>query len=174
VATFLPEKTMTSARIDAYLAGSAELLKSIWGLTHDQLHAKPADGSWTIHQIVIHMLDSDLIGTDRMKRIACMDKPLIAAYDENAMVQLPGTSELNAFAACDLFQKNRYMTATILRHLPTTAWDRFGIHTESGKVTLGELLVKYTQHLDHHLKFIAAKRARLEGAASVEPASNAG
>jgi len=165
---------MTSARIDAYLAGSAELLKSIWGLTHDQLHAKPADGSWTIHQIVIHMLDSDLIGTDRMKRIACMDKPLIAAYDENAMVQLPGTSELNAFAACDLFQKNRHMTATILRHLPATAWDRFGIHTESGKVTLGELLVKYTQHLDHHLKFIAAKRARLEGAASVEPASNAG
>lgn len=165
---------MTSARIDAYLAGSAELLKSIWGLTHDQLHAKPADGSWTIHQIVIHMLDSDLIGTDRMKRIACMDKPLIAAYDENAMVQLPGTSELNAFAACDLFQKNRHMTATILRHLPATAWDRFGIHTESGKVTLGELLVKYTQHLDHHLKFIAVKRARLEGAASVEPASNAG
>ena len=165
---------MNSARIDAYLTGSAELLKSIWGLTHDQLHAKPADGSWTIHQIVIHMLDSDLIGTDRMKRIACMDKPLIAAYDENAMVQLPGTSELNAFAACEMFQKNRQMTATILRHLPAAAWDRYGIHTESGKVSLGELLVKYTQHLEHHLKFIAAKRARLEGTGSGEQASNAG
>lgn len=165
---------MNSARIDAYLAGSAELLKSIWGLTHDQLHAKPADGSWTIHQIVIHMLDSDLIGTDRMKRIACMDKPLIVAYDENAMVQLPGTSELNAFAACEMFQKNRQFTTTILRHLPVAAWERFGIHTESGKVTLGELLVKYTQHLDHHLKFIAAKRARLEGTIPSEPTSNAG
>ena len=115
-----------------------------------------------------------VIGTDRMKRIACMDTPLIVAYDENAMVRLPGTSELNAFAACEMFQKNRQMTATILRNLPTAAWERFGIHTESGKVTLGELLVKYTQHLDHHLKFIAAKRARLEGTASIEPTSDAG
>ncbi len=150
---------MKSERIDTYVAGGAKLAQSIWGLTLDQLHAKPADGSWTIHQIVIHMLDSDLIATDRMKRIACMDKPLLMGYDENAFVNLPGADDLSAFTACDLFQKNRQMTGTILRKLPANAWDRFGIHNERGKVTLGELLETYIHHLDHHLQFIAKKRA---------------
>jgi uncharacterized damage-inducible protein DinB len=152
---------MIRGRIETYLAGGAELSQSIWGLTHDQLHAKPADGSWTIHQIVIHMLESDLIGTDRMKRIACMDKPLLIGYDENGFINLPGVSELNPFLACDLFQKNRQMTATVLRRLPKTAWDRWGIHNESGKVTLTEMLEKYIHHLEHHLQFLARKRAAL-------------
>ncbi len=150
---------MNSERIELYAAGGAKLAQSIWGLTKDQLHMKPADGSWTIHQIVIHMLDSDLIATDRMKRIACMDKPLLIGYDENGFIALPGVEELNAFSACELFQKNRQMTATILRRLPASAWDRFGIHNERGKVTLSETLETYIYHLDHHLKFIDKKRA---------------
>lgn len=158
---------MKTDRIDSYLAGGAKLAQSIWGLTLEQLHAKPADGSWTIHQIVIHMLDSDLIATDRMKRIACMNKPLLVGYDESGFVRLPGIDEVSAFTACDVFHKNRQMTATILRKLPSDAWDRFGIHNERGKVTLSELLETYIWHLDHHLAFIAKKRAMFSPAASV-------
>lgn len=146
-------------KIDAYLAGGAKLVQSIWGLTQDQLHAKPSDGSWTIHQIVTHMLDSDLIGTDRMKRIACMDKPLLVGYDETAFSTLPGREQIDAFAACDLFQRNRQMTAIVLRALPADAWQRVGIHTEAGAVTLAQMLDKYIGHLEHHLAFIAKKRA---------------
>jgi hypothetical protein len=149
---------MKADRIELYVAGGAKLAQSIWGLTLDQLHAKPADGSWTIHQIVIHMLDSDLIASDRMKRIACMDKPLLVGYDETAFVNLPGVEDLSAFTACDLFHKNRLMTGTILRKLPATAWNRFGIHNERGKLTLAEMLEIYIHHLDHHLQFIATKR----------------
>jgi hypothetical protein len=156
---------MNSDRIELYVAGGAKLAQSIWGLTADQLHIKPADGSWTIHEIVIHMLDSDLIATDRMKRIACMDTPLLIGYDDNGFVKLPGVDELNAFLACELFQKNRHMTATILRRLPASAWERFGIHNEKGKVTLSEMLETYIYHLDHHLKFIAKKRAMFCGSA---------
>jgi hypothetical protein len=71
---------------------------------------------------------------------------------------LPGVEDLSAFTACDLFHKNRLMTGTILRKLPATAWDRFGIHNERGKITLAEMVEMYIQHLDHHLKFIAKKR----------------
>lgn len=152
---------MSPEKIEAYVAGGPKLAQSIWGLTHEQLHAKPADGSWTIHQIVIHMMDSDLIASDRMKRIACMDKPLLIGYDETGFANLPGVTEISAFQACDLFQKNRQLTATILRRLPASAWDRYGIHSENGKVTLAYMIDGYIHHLDHHLQFIAKKRAAL-------------
>ena len=152
---------MDRSKIELYAAGGAELVQAYWGLSVEELHAKQPDGSWTLHQIAIHMLDSDLIGSDRMKRIACMENPLLCGYDETAFSNLPGAEQLNVFAACDLFQKNRAMTATILRALPDATFQRTGIHTESGKVSLAEMLEKYIHHLNHHLMFIAKKRAKL-------------
>ncbi len=160
---------MNRDRIEAYVAGGTDLVKAYWGLSQEHLHAKPADGSWTLHQNAIHMLDSDLIGSDRMKRIACMELPLLIGYDETAFSKLPGTDKLNTFTACEMFQKNRQMTATILRCLPDEAFARAGIHNEYGKVTLEVMISKYVDHLNHHLKFIAAKRAILES--KVKPAS---
>ncbi len=154
---------MDRSKIELYAAGGAELVKAYWGLSHAHLHVKPADGSWTLHQIAIHMLDSDLIGSDRMKRIACMDNPLLCGYDETAFSKLPGSDQLNPIAACEMFQKNRAMTAMILRALPDATFQRTGIHTESGKVSLAEMMDKYTHHLSHHLVFIAKKRTKLEG-----------
>ncbi len=157
---------MDRSKIESYAAGGAELANAYSGLSHAHLHAKPADGSWTLHQIAIHMMDSDLIGSDRLKRIACMDNPLLCGYDETAFCLLPGTDQLNAFVACEMFQKNRMMTATILRALPDSAFLRTGIHTESGKTTLEHMLDKYIEHLRHHLVFIAKKRRHLETASS--------
>ncbi|MEQ1825048.1 MAG: DinB family protein [Pirellula sp.] len=153
---------MDRSKIEAYTTGGAELVKAYWGLSHAHLHAKPVDGSWSLHQIAIHMMDSDLIGSDRMKRIACMENPLLCGYDETAFSQLPGSDQLNAFAACEMFQKNRTMTAVILRALPDAAFERTGIHTESGKVSLAVMVDKYIEHLRHHLVFIAKKRRTLE------------
>lgn len=153
---------MDRTKIESYAAGGAELVKAYGGLSHANLHAKQPDGSWTLHQIAIHLLDSDLIGSDRMKRIACMNNPLLCGYDETAFSNLPGSDQLDPFAACDLFQKNRAMTATILRALPDATFQRVGVHTESGKVSLAETVDKYIDHLRHHLVFIAKKRAKLE------------
>jgi hypothetical protein len=153
---------MDRSKIEAYVAGGTELVRAYGGLNQSHLHAVPADGSWSLHQIAIHMMDSDLIGADRMKRIACMDNPLLCGYDETAFIKLPGQDQIDALAACEMFQKNRSMMAMILRALPDQAYTRTGIHTESGKVSLLQMLDKYIEHLRHHLVFVAKKRRNLE------------
>jgi uncharacterized damage-inducible protein DinB len=122
--------------IDQYEAGGPLLAKAIAGLSHDELHAFPVPGTWSIHQIVIHMMDSDLVASERMKRVAAMDKPLLIGYDETAFANLPGSNTIDASLACEIFEKNRRATAIILRALPDSAFERFGIHNENGKVTL--------------------------------------
>ncbi len=42
-----------------------------------------------------------------------------------------------------------------------SAFARSGVHTEAGRQTLAEILVKAANHLDHHLRFLYAKRAKL-------------
>ncbi len=147
--------------IAKYQNGGPELAASIQGLTEQDLAAHPVAETWSIRDIVIHMMDSDLIASDRMKRIAAMDKPLLVGYDETGFSRLAAYQSLDLAVACDVFNKNRQLTAAVLRQLPDDAFERVGIHTEKGKVTLGEMVQGYIDHWEHHRKFIREKRSLL-------------
>jgi hypothetical protein len=152
---------MDRSKIDRYAQGGSTLRESIAGLTEADRLAHPVPGTWSIQQIVNHTVESDLIATDRMRRIAAMERPLLVGYDESACAELPGVAGYDPEALCTLFEVNRTLTAGMLRSLPDEAFQRFGVHTESGKVTLVEMVDRYTEHLAHHLRFIDQKRALL-------------
>lgn len=152
---------MDRSRIETYANGGPKLVAAYEGLASEDLLAAPKDGTWSLQQIAIHLLDSDLIASDRMKRIAAMDKPLLCGYDETAFNLLPGVNDLNAHQACEFFSFNRRSTAIILRGLPDDSFKRYGIHTEKGRVTLQEMVDMYIDHLEHHLRFVKSKRSLL-------------
>ena len=149
--------------IDQYEQGGELLRKAVAGLSPQQMtRTFPPPKIWSIHQIVIHLMDSDLIGADRMKRVAAEDKPpTLIGYDESAFARGLFYDQLDPQLACEVFAKNRQLTAEILRRLPAAAFDRQGDHNEHGRMTLAELLETYVGHLEHHLKFIREKRKLL-------------
>jgi hypothetical protein len=55
----------------------------------------------------------------------------------------------------------RRQLSAILRALPEAAFDRTGQHSERGRVSLRELARYMVEHLEHHVKFIHAKRAKM-------------
>jgi hypothetical protein len=152
---------MNRERIEDFVSGGQQLVDTYRGLSRDQLLAVPIPGTWSLQQIAIHMLESDLIAADRMKRIAAMDRPLLIGYDETAFSQLPGINELDALKACELFAIHREMLAVILRKLPDQAFERFGIHNETGRITLSEMVDGYIQHLDGHMVHVRRKKQLL-------------
>jgi hypothetical protein len=152
------DRSHLETRIDTYAAGGKLLIDAYAGLTRAQLLAIPIPGTWSLQQIAIHLFDSDLIASDRMKRIAAMEHPLLIGYDESAFCRLPGTNELDAHQACNIFAQCRQMTASILRQLPDESFARYGIHNEAGKITLAEMIEQYIKHLDGHLVHVARKR----------------
>lgn len=150
---------MSRELIEQYAAGASKLRPAIAGLNAQQLNAFPVPGTWSIQQIVLHMMDSDLIGADRMKRVAAEDKPpTLIGYDETAFARGLFYDQLDPQMACDVFEKNRLLTAEILRRLPEKTFRRTGMHNEHGQMTLGELVANYVEHLEHHLKFVREKQ----------------
>lgn len=147
--------------IERYVNEADDLRKSIAGLTPEDMLAFPVPGTWSIQQIVIHMLDSDLIAADRMKRIIAEDNPLLLGYDESKFAVRLHCDKLDVQLACEVFTKNRQLMAAILRQLSDKDFQRTGVHNERGKLTLAEVLNIYTGHLQHHLKFIHEKRKLL-------------
>lgn len=152
---------MNRQSIEDYAAGAELLARAIEGLTRGELLAVPVPGTWSIQQIVVHMMDSDLIGSDRMKRVLAEEHPTLLAYDETAFANRLGYELVDTAMACEVFRLNRVLTADLLRRQPDAAFQRTGNHTEHGEESLARLVASYHEHLHHHLKFIRDKRAML-------------
>lgn len=152
---------MDKTLIERYESGADALHAVLAGLTDADLDAHPVPGTWSIREIVLHLMDSDLIASYRMKRVIAMDEPTLQPYDETLFNQRLMYQRLDANRAAEVFRLNRLLTASMLRLLPEEAFRRTGMHEETGLHTLTDLIRIYADHLDHHLKFARNKRTML-------------
>ncbi len=163
---------MDRTNIDRFEAQGAELAGWIAGLSAKELDAHPVAGAWSMRTLVVHMFDSDLVGTERMKRVIALQgeahddappdrPPLLLGYDENKFSARLPEGVVDLPSACAAFDANRRIMAARLRALPDRAFTRVGEHSESGLKTLADLVKGYIKHFDDHAKFALAKRKAL-------------
>jgi hypothetical protein len=147
--------------IDNYLAGVEALRRSVAGMSREQLLARPVPGKWSTLEVVCHLADFDPILADRMKRIIAEDRPTLIGADENRFAAALAYHERDIEEELTIVEKTRTQLARILRTLKPEALQRVGLHNERGPRTLEELLVIATNHIPHHVQFIADKRRAL-------------
>ena len=151
--------------IDQYEAGADKLAQAIRNLTREDLLAVPDSaanvGRWTIQQVVIHCMDSELVSIDRLKRMIAEDNPSLIGYDENKFVANLFYDEQPADDAVAIITMARKTFTRVLRKLPPAAFERPGTHNERGRLTVGSYLKAVVEHLEHHVKFIHDKRAHM-------------
>jgi uncharacterized damage-inducible protein DinB len=126
-----------------------------------RLRRQPATGSWSVHQVVAHLCDAEVMFGARLRFIAAMDRPGIAGWDENLFAaRLPheaaSTAELHeGWAAL------RAMNLALLERLAPEAWSRVGVHSERGDESLSKLVHLHAAHdLVHEAQIKRALAAR--------------
>jgi DinB superfamily len=147
--------------IDRFEALGPIVVYAATGLTREQEQARPGPGDWSIAELVVHLLDSDLVAGDRIKRLIAEENPTLLAYDQDAWNSRLRANELPVLEAAELFSLNRKWVARLLRNCTEADFARGGVHSEDGPVTLAKMVAKYITHIDNHLKFLYAKRANL-------------
>jgi hypothetical protein len=152
---------MDRSLIDQYEKGGDDLRMAVRGLQREDLLAYPVPGTWSIQEIVIHLMDSDLISADRMKRIIAEENPSLIGFDETKFVKNLFYNEQSVEDAVTIFELNRRNFSRVLKKLPDSAFDRVGTHNERGPVTLAAMLQGSAKHLKHHMEFIVSKREKL-------------
>jgi uncharacterized damage-inducible protein DinB len=157
----LKEIFMDRQLIEAYVACGPRLRQAVAGLSNEELTARPGPGNWSILELVLHLTDSDYIAIDRMKRMLTEDNPPLLYADETAYVDRLFSHEQSLEDALTLFEVGRRQFARVLRKLPKESFERRGTHNRRGLVTVGGMVKDYIAHVDHHLKFLYDKRARL-------------
>lgn len=147
--------------IDDYLAGPAILRAAVAGLTRQKLLARPVPGKWSTLEVVCHLCDFELVYGDRIKRVVAEDEPTLFRGDPGVFAERLAYEERDLEEELTLIELVRGQVARILRTLTPEDFQRRGIHSESGPLTLETLLQQITGHIPHHVRFIQEKRRAL-------------
>lgn len=148
--------------ISAYESGIDELRRAVTGMTPEQARLRPVAGKWSTLEVICHLADSEQYFADRMKRSIAMKHPLLMGVDGFLYPEALRYQDHNLDEELDLITITRRQTARVLKLLNADAWQRTAVHSETGLVTLRQLLLHAINHVRHHLQFIIEKRAMMK------------
>jgi hypothetical protein len=98
---------------------------------------------------------------DRIKRVIAENEPTMFGGDPTLFAGRLAYDERNLDEELLLIALIRQQVARILRTLKIDDFQRRGIHSESGPMTLEQLVQRITGHIPHHVRFIEEKRKAL-------------
>ncbi|MEO8432637.1 MAG: DinB family protein [Acidobacteriota bacterium] len=150
--------------LEAYGAAADRVTRALDGLTESELRAHPIPAKWSIHEIVLHLADSETVGAVRFRKVVSESFPDLPAYDEKAWAVSFGYGDRDASfrrAALHTFRNLRETALALFQTASPSDWKRQGRHSEWGPVTLRELLELYADHGERHLEQIVARRRLL-------------
>ena len=131
--------------IEQYARGPARVKEALARVPKEALQWRPAEGKWSVHEVVVHCADSETNASLRIRYLIAEKEPLIVGYDQEAWARVfdyhaqPIEDALVATAAA------RGRTLPVLRQMSEADWAKAGRHTESGAYTRRGLAAQLRQ-----------------------------
>ena len=133
-----------------YLAGLG-VLDELAGADPGALNQCPVDGGWPAAWVLHHLADSELVNAVRLRRILSEHEPALGSYDELAWADALHYDARDPRHSAALVRLVRESNVSILHALDESGWSRFGVHHESGVLTVDTWMRSLTQHLAGHV-----------------------
>jgi len=144
--------------IARYLEGPALVRNTIAGMDAAQLHARPIPGKMSTHEVVTHIVDSESGLGGRIKRAIAGEEPPLT---QGAHPEITSDPERDLDAELGSLESARGQMAEELRQLPPEVWERVALRRADREMTVLQVLMLMTRHLENHVAAIEEKRAAL-------------
>ncbi|MDB4908824.1 MAG: hypothetical protein JWO05_3608 [Gemmatimonadetes bacterium] len=155
----------TTELLHAFEAGPARLRLATIGLTPAERAARPIPGKWSVNELIMHVVDSELMGATRIRLAFTSPGIAVPGYDQErwaAMFDYQDSSDTDVREAFVLFEALRRHSLSVFARLAPHQWsDAYVEHAEHGPVTMRNLLELYADHSERHLAQLLARRELL-------------
>ncbi len=136
---------------DLFSAALAEAPREAWEF-------KPAPGEWSIHEIIIHMKDSEIMGVTRLYKLIAEPGSTLMAYEEAEWADALDYQNQDVDDALQIFKLTKQTTYHLLKTLSDPIFRHSVEHPGAGYPEYGESynldkwLNIYTHHIPTHIE----------------------
>ena len=140
-----------SQKIESYGQAYERLVEGLKQFPQEMWHFKPAPGDWSIHEIVVHITDSEANSYIRCRRFIAEPGQTVMAYDEQGWAIALNYHQQSTDDALELFKWLRRNSYNLIKNLPEPVWSQTIEHPENGTMTLDDWLITYEDHIPAHI-----------------------
>ncbi|HKV05206.1 MAG TPA: DinB family protein [Candidatus Acidoferrales bacterium] len=126
-------------------AALSQLPKKMW------LH-KPSPERWSIHEIILHLADSEASSYIRCRHLIAEPGNTLAKFDAARWAGTLGYFHQSTREALEITRRLRKMTYHLLVALPETVWLHTAEHPADGRISLEKWIQRQERHIPHHIE----------------------
>ena len=112
---------------------------------------KPSPERWSVHEIILHLADSEAIAYMVCRRFIAEPGSPLLNFDGARWAETLGYFHQSTREALELVRQLRRMTYQLLLTLPEPVWERPVEHPTQGPLTLSQWIEIQERHIPHHL-----------------------
>ncbi len=138
-------------KIESYGAAYDKLITALSQFPRTMWQYRATPDSWTIHEIIVHIADSEVNSYVRCRRFIAEPGSTVVGYDEMAWAQRLNYHAQSPDAALELFKLLRAASYELIKTLPEETWANTVVHSENGVMTMDRWLDIYDRHIPDHI-----------------------
>lgn len=139
--------------IESYGNAYDVLIASLKEFPEEMWQWKPAPEKWSVHEVLIHIADSEANSYVRCRRFIAEPGSGVYGYDENKWATKCNYHKRSIDEALELFRLLRKTTYDLIKTVDEETWLTATVnHSENGIMKFEEWLKIYEEHVPIHIR----------------------
>lgn len=139
-------------RLDSFAFGPALLDATLQQFPKKMWCYQPSSDRWSIHDIIIHLADSEVSAYIRCRRFIADPQTALLKFNSESWARSLGYFNQSTRDAVQIIAVLRKLTYSLLRGIPDSVWANNLDHPGFGPITLRRWLFIQEQHIPHHIE----------------------
>ena len=146
-------RTEINEKIEEYGRGFNLLNAALAKVPKEAWMYRPAPGEWSVHEIIVHMADSESMSALRARKLIAEPGSMLMGYDEANWANALGYKEQSVEDALEIIRLARQSTYALLKRQPNEVFTHVVTHPEypNAPYTFEQWLNIYARHIPNHI-----------------------
>ena len=142
---------MTKVNFEAFLNTHGQLVTAIDGLSEEQTTWKPKPESWSVLEVLTHLVDHSIVISFRIRDILAGTEARLPAFNQDAWVS---GQYANAGKVSDVLQAFHALllyNSLLLSRLDAADLEKTGVNAKGETVSIKDIVEGFTNHVQRHM-----------------------